>query len=94
MIEDLQQVPQLARGCRVQTRSEEETVLLVPEGLLRLKGAGAEILGLVDGERTVAQIVEALQSQYPPEAHAQIAAEVASFLASLNQRSVLLFAKP
>jgi pyrroloquinoline quinone biosynthesis protein D len=69
-------------------------VLLVPEGMLRLKGAGAEILALVDGERTVAQIVDALQSQYPPEAHAQIATEVASFLASLNQRSLLLFKKP
>lgn len=91
MIEDLQQVPQLARGCRVQKRSDEETVLLIPEGLLRLKGAGAEILGLVDGERTVEQILESLQSQYPLEAHAQIAAEVVSFLASLNQRSVLLF---
>lgn len=94
MIEDLQQVPHLARGCRVQTRSEGETVLLVPEGMLRLKGAGAEILALVDGERTIAQVIDTLQSQYPPEAHAQIAAEVEGFLASLNQRSVLLFRKP
>jgi pyrroloquinoline quinone biosynthesis protein D len=87
---DLEQVPQLARGCRVQARSEEETVLLVPEGMLRLKGAGAEIVALVDGKRSVAQIIETLQSEYPPTAHAQIAAEVASFLASLNQRSVLI----
>lgn len=94
MIADLEQVPRLARGCRVQARSEEETVLLVPEGLLRLKGAGAEILALVDGERTVAQIIEMLQAQYPAEAHAQIAAEVVSFLANLNQRSVLLLQRP
>ncbi|MDE1176102.1 MAG: pyrroloquinoline quinone biosynthesis peptide chaperone PqqD [Edaphobacter sp.] len=94
MIEDLQQVPQLARGCRVQARSEEEIVLLVPEGLLRLKGAGAEILALVDGQRTIAQIVETLQAQYPPEAHTQIATEASSFLASLHQRSVLLFRQP
>lgn len=94
MSQDLQQIPQLARGCRIQRRSEEETVLLVPEGLLRLKGAGAEILTHVDGERTVGQIIEMLQSQYPPEAHAQIAAEVVSFLTSLSQRSVLLFKKP
>lgn len=91
MIEDLRQIPRFARGCRVQTRSESETVLLVPEGLLRLRGAGAEILALVDGERTVAEIVDRLRTQYPPEAHTQIATETISFLASLNQRSVLLF---
>ena len=94
MIDDLEQIPQLARGCRVQTRSADETVLLVPEGLLRLKGAGAEILALVDGERTVAQIISTLHSQYPPEAHAQISSEVVTFLSSLNQRSVLLLKKP
>lgn len=88
------QVPQLARGCRVQTRSEGETVLLVPEGLLRLRGAGAEILALVDGVRTVAQIVDMLRPQYPPEARVQIASEVAGFLTSLNQRSVVLFKNP
>lgn len=84
-------VPQLARGCRVQSRNEDETVLLIPEGLLRLKGAAAEILALVDGQRTVSQITEALQAQYPPEAHTQIAEEVDRFLQSLHMRSVLLF---
>jgi pyrroloquinoline quinone biosynthesis protein D len=91
MNEPLNRVPQLARGCRVQSRNAEETVLLLPEGLLRLKGAGAEILALVDGSRTVAQIIVSLQEQYPPEAHEQIAAEVHGFLNSLHGRSVLLF---
>jgi len=84
-------IPQLARGCRVQSRNEDETVLLIPEGLLRLKGAAAEILALVDGSRTVAQITTDLQSQYPAEAHAQIGTEVDNFLRSLHNRSVLLF---
>lgn len=84
-------IPQLARGCRIQSRNEDEAVLLIPEGLLRLKGAAAEILGLVDGIRTVERITLDLQAQYPPEAHAQIALEVESFLSSLHGRSVLLF---
>ena len=84
-------IPQLARGCRIQTRSEEETVLLLPEGLLRLKGAAAEILSFVDGERSVAQIVDLLQQHYPPEAHSQIAGEVEAFLSSLHTRSLLVF---
>lgn len=84
-------IPQLARGCRVQSRSEDETVLLIPEGLLRLKGTAAEILTMVDGIRTVEAITGALQAQYPPEVHDQIATEVDSFLRSLHNRSVLLF---
>ncbi len=91
MMDTSNKVAQLARGCRVQSRNAEETVLLIPEGLLRLKGAAAEILALVDGQRTIAQITEALQAEYPPEAHAQIAQEVDGFLSSLHQRSVLLF---
>lgn len=88
---DLQEkVPQLARGCRVQSRTVDETVLLVPEGLLRLKGAAVEILALVDGVRKVSEITSTLQSQYPSDAHAQIAAEVVAFLQSLHARSVLL----
>lgn len=94
MTEDLLRIPYLARGCRVQTKSEDETVLLVPEGLLRLKGSGAEVLALVDGVRSVNQIVTTLQSQYPLEAHVQIATEAADFLTSLNKRSVLLFKTP
>ena len=94
MKDESNRVPQLARGCRVQSRGENETVLLVPEGLLRLKGAGAEIVALVDGVRTAAEIVKVLQSQYPPEAHAQISTETTSFLESLHQRSVLFFKEP
>ena len=85
------QAPRLARGCRVQSRNEEEAVLLIPEGLLRLKGAAAEILSLIDGQLTVLQITEILQSQYPPEAHTQITEEVDRFLQSLHARSLLFF---
>lgn len=91
MTENRLKIPQLACGCRVQQRSEDETVLLVPEGMLRLKGAAVEILNLVDGERTEAQIIDLLKAQYPLEAHHQIEAEVESFLAGLHTRSVLLF---
>jgi hypothetical protein len=38
-------VPCLAVGCRIRALSAEETMLLVPEGALRLKGAASEIIG-------------------------------------------------
>lgn len=94
MSEILTEVPQLARGCRIQSRNAGETVLLIPEGMLRLQGAGAEILALVDGQRTTAQITEELQARYPAEVHGQIADEVKRFLHSLHERSVLLLKEP
>ena len=90
MTDTSNKVPRLARGCRIKSRNAEETVLLIPEGLLRLEGAAAEILALIDGQRTVLTITQALQAEYPPEAQVQIAQEVDGFLQSLHARSVLL----
>lgn len=42
----------------------EQQVLLAPEEVLVLNQTGATILGLCDGERTVAGIVEELRGQY------------------------------
>jgi coenzyme PQQ biosynthesis protein PqqD len=41
-------------------RRGDEVLLLAPERGLRLRGSAAEILALVDGERTVAEIVDQL----------------------------------
>jgi pyrroloquinoline quinone biosynthesis protein D len=85
------QVPRLAPGCRVRSMNADEAVLLIPEGLLQLDGAAAEILALVDGQRTIEQIIGDLQRQYDPAASEQIAVEVQTFLERLHGRSVLTF---
>ena len=57
--------PRLARQVRMQWDPvREQQVLLEPEGVLVLNQTGATILGLCDGERTVAEIVEELRGQY------------------------------
>jgi len=57
--------PQLARQVRLQWDPvRKQQVLLAPEGVLALNQTGATILGLCDGERTVAEIVEELRGQY------------------------------
>lgn len=57
--------PRLVRRTRLQWDSvREKHVLLAPEGVLMLNQTGATILGLCDGERTVADIVAELQGQY------------------------------
>lgn len=45
-------------------RARGQHVLLGPESVLVLNGTGADILGLCDGRRTVAQIVADLQGRY------------------------------
>jgi pyrroloquinoline quinone biosynthesis protein D len=83
-------IPQLAPGCRVRNTAEE-AVLLVPEGMLKLQGSAAEILSLIDGQRSIHEIVSELCRQYGPEATEQITTEVHNFLERLHARSVLSF---
>jgi pyrroloquinoline quinone biosynthesis protein D len=57
--------PHLARQSRMEwDPAREQHVLLAPEGVLVLNQTGATILGLCDGERTVAEIVEELRKKY------------------------------
>jgi pyrroloquinoline quinone biosynthesis protein D len=44
--------------------AQESYVLLYPEGMIQLNGPAGEILALVDGARTVAGIVAALQEKF------------------------------
>ncbi|HEV2126383.1 MAG TPA: pyrroloquinoline quinone biosynthesis peptide chaperone PqqD [Chloroflexota bacterium] len=57
--------PRLARRVRLEWDPvRERHVLLEPEGVLVLNQTGATILGLCDGERTVAEIAEDLRGRY------------------------------
>lgn len=57
--------PRLARQIRLDWDPvREQHVLLAPEGVIVLNQTGADILGLCDGERTVAGIVEELRRRY------------------------------
>jgi pyrroloquinoline quinone biosynthesis protein D len=84
-------VPRLAVGCRVRAVSPDEAMLLVPEGALRLKGAASEIIGLIDGQRSVEAITIELQQKHAAIEASQITAEVKQFLDKLHARSVLLY---
>ena len=83
--------PRLGIGCRARKDENGDTVLLLPEGVLRLKGTAAEIIQLCDGERTVADILGAMQAQYPSSDPKQIAQEIESFLNRLLERRAVDF---
>ena len=57
--------PRLARHVRLTyDRARDRHVLLTPETITVLNGTGASILGLCDGQRTVAEIVAELRGTY------------------------------
>jgi pyrroloquinoline quinone biosynthesis protein D len=80
--------PSLAAGCRW-GGSQEQPLLLVPEGAIRVQGTGRAILGLCDGQRTFAEILAELQRQYPGADPQRIREDAAKFLEQLYQKRVV-----
>jgi pyrroloquinoline quinone biosynthesis protein D len=79
--------PRFAAGCRWGTQGEERVVLF-PEGMIRVEGTGQSILELCDGQRTVQEMVTALQTAYSADP-VKIREDVGSFLDALQQRRIV-----
>jgi pyrroloquinoline quinone biosynthesis protein D len=58
------QVPRLNRGVRLSRDPDGVPLLLAPEAILRLNDSAAAALELVDGTRSVDEIVDALCTRY------------------------------
>ena len=58
--------------------SQQSFVLLYPEGMVQLNGSAGEILNMVDGQRTLADIVQALQQKFPDAG--DLSGDIAEFL--------------
>lgn len=56
--------PRFGKGVKLRHDSDGSAMLLVPEGALVLNRAAAVALELVDGERTLAQIVDEVADQF------------------------------
>lgn len=85
----LSDVPRLPRGVRLRFDELRGThVLLAPERAFDLDAVAAEVLGLVDGSRTVAQIVDALATKFD-EDRAVIEGDVVAMLDDLARKRVI-----
>lgn len=80
--------PALANGCRW-GGSQEEPVLLFPEGAIKVKGTGLVILGLCDGQRTFSEILAELQRLYFGAEPQRIRQEAERFLEQLQEKRIL-----
>jgi coenzyme PQQ biosynthesis protein PqqD len=83
-------VPSFARGVRLRREPDGTSMLLVPEGVVRLNVAAAAALALVDGRRTVGEIVAALEGQRFDATTARIDEDVRALFERLRARRFLL----
>ena len=82
-------VPRVAPKARLQwDEARSRHVLLYPEGLAALNPTAVEIVGLCDGVRSVADIVETLKQRYPAEG---IERDVADFLTGLAAKGLVTY---
>jgi pyrroloquinoline quinone biosynthesis protein D len=88
-VSELNRVPRLAPGCRLNAAGSPEDLLLVPEGALRLKGPARTIVELCNGERTLSEIVAELQRHYPSTEPGRIETEAVALLSRLRDRGAL-----
>lgn len=81
---DLNSKPKLQNLFRLQwEEAQNRWVLLYPEGMVQLNTSAAEILRLCDGERSVAQIINELETKFNAQ---NLSADVSALLAEAGRR--------
>jgi len=80
--------PRLAAGCRW-GGSEENRVILFPEGAIQLQGTGRQVLERCDGQRTFFEIIGELQGEYAASNPANIRDDIGKFLEQRQQKRIV-----
>jgi len=91
MVPDPCSRPRLAPGCRMNEKSQQPRVLLMPERALRLNGPSLEIVERCDGRHTVQQIIAELQKQYSKASPAKVEQDILGYLSLLQEERALDF---
>jgi len=80
--------PKLATGCRW-GGSEQDRMILYPEGAIKLQGTGREVLEQCDGQRTFGEMIAALQQQFETADPEKIRADISIFLEQLQRKRII-----
>jgi pyrroloquinoline quinone biosynthesis protein D len=80
--------PRLAAGCRW-GGTEQDRVILFPEGAIKLQGTGRLVLERCDGQRTFGQIIAELKTQFADANAATIRADISQFLEQLRHKRIV-----
>jgi coenzyme PQQ biosynthesis protein PqqD len=86
-IDDLSK-PSLAIGSKW-GGTEEDPIVLYPEGAMKIHGTSLAILALCDGERTFADLVEELKRQYFGADPQRIRDDAARFLETMHEKRIV-----
>jgi pyrroloquinoline quinone biosynthesis protein D len=80
--------PRLAAGCRW-GGTEEDRVILFPEGAIKLQGTGRQVLEQCDGTRTFGEIIGELQKQFAAAEPEKIRGDISMFLEQLQKKRIV-----
>ncbi|CAO97933.1 pyrroloquinoline quinone biosynthesis peptide chaperone PqqD [Erwinia tasmaniensis] len=88
-----QSIPVFRRGYRLQWEEVQNChVILYPEGMAKLNDSATMILELVDGKRSLAEIVLALNTRFPEAGG--VDDDVADFFAAAREQKWIIFREP
>jgi pyrroloquinoline quinone biosynthesis protein D len=80
--------PRLAAGCRW-GGTEQDRVILFPEGAIKLQSTGRQVLERCDGTRTFAEIIAELRKEFGTTDPAKIRADISAFLEQLQKKRIV-----
>jgi len=80
--------PRLATGCRW-GGTEEDRMILFPEGAMKLMGTGRQVLERCDGQRTFGEILAELQKEFDKTGPEKIRADISMFLEQLQKKRIV-----
>ena len=88
---ELTATPRLAPGVRLNEKTQQPRMLLMPERALRLIGPSLEIVQLCDGQHTVQQIAEKLHALYSKAEPQRVTDDLLGYLELLHKERALDF---
>jgi coenzyme PQQ biosynthesis protein PqqD len=80
--------PRLAAGCRW-GGTEQDRVILFPEGAIKLQGTGRQILERCDGKRTFGEIIAELLAEFGKTDPEKIRSDISLFLEQLQKKRIV-----
>jgi pyrroloquinoline quinone biosynthesis protein D len=80
--------PRLAAGCRW-SGTEQDRVILCPEGAIKLQGTGRQVLERCDGQRSFADIIGELQKEFGKTDPTKIRQDISTFLEQLQRKRIV-----
>ena len=80
--------PRLATGCRW-GGTEEDRMILFPEGAIKVQSTGRQVLERCDGQRTFGEILSELQKEFDKTDPEKIREDISMFLEQLQRKRIV-----